>query len=44
MIDERFYVNVADLMQKVLPKPQKKLDIPIISIDVGLWSPITWVE
>ena len=45
MVDERYYVNVADLMRKrVLPRPTKKrkLDIPVISIDVGLWSPITW--
>ena len=43
MIDEKYYVNVEELMDK-LPRPQKKLDLPIISIDVGLWSPITWVR
>ena len=43
MIDEKYYVNVEELMDK-LPRPEKKLDLPIISIDVGLWSPITWVR
>ena len=44
MIDERYYVNVKDLMKQVLPKPtpKKELDIPIIAVDVGLWSPVTW--
>lgn len=44
MIDRRFYINVRDCMVKSLPRPTKKrkIDIPVISIDVGLWSPITW--
>ena len=45
MVDERYYVNVADLMRKrVLPRPTKKpkIDIPIVSVEVELWSPITW--
>ena len=42
MIDEKYYVNVVELMDK-LPRPEKKLDLPIISIDVGLWSHVTWV-
>ena len=41
-MDERFYVNVADLMSKDLPRPRKKLDIPIISVECELWSPVTW--
>ena len=45
MINERFYVNVADLMRKDLPRPTKKpkIDIPIISVEVELWSLVTWV-
>lgn len=45
MIDERFYVNVADLMKQVLPRPtpKKELDIPVISVTVGLWSHVTWL-
>ena len=46
MVDERYYVNVADLMRKmVLPRPTKKrkLDIPVITVTVGLWSHVTWV-
>ena len=42
--NDKYYVNVADLMVKLLSKPTKKpvLDYPVISVDVGLWSPITW--
>ena len=39
---DEFYVNVADLMKRVLPRPQKKPDIPIITVECGIWSPITW--
>ena len=44
-MNKEYYINVKDLMHRLLPRPTKKkeLDIPIISIDVGLWSHITWV-
>ena len=46
MIDKRYYVNVADLMKQVLPRPtpKPKMDIPIVSVEVGLWSHVTWVQ
>ena len=45
MIDRRYYVNVNDLMRKHgLQRPRKRKPTPpIISIEVGLWSPITWL-
>ena len=48
-IDEKFYINVKDLMGG-LEKPKKKLCdvdgrvLPIVSVDVGLWSHVTWVK
>ena len=44
MIDKRYYVSVKDCMVKQLPRPTKKpeIDYPIVSVDVGLWSPVTW--
>ena len=43
-MNKRYYVNVKEVMVKLLPKPTPKpvLDYPVISVDVGLWSPITW--
>ena len=43
-MNKEYYVNVWDLMVKLLPKPTRKpeIDYPVISVDVGLWSPITW--
>ena len=43
-MNKDFYVNVADLMRRELPRPtrKRKLDIPIVSVEVGLWSPETW--
>lgn len=45
MVDERYYVNVWDCMVKQLPRPTKKpkIDIPIVSVEVELWSNVTWV-
>ena len=43
-MNNEYYINVRDLMVRQLPKPtrKRKLPIPIISVDVGLWSPVTW--
>ena len=40
--NDKYYVNVADLMHRLLPKPTKKPDIPIITVECEIWSPITW--
>ena len=42
--NDKYYVNVKEVMMKLLPKPTRKpvLDYPVISVTVGLWSPITW--
>ena len=42
MIDERYYVNVRELMEE-LPRPTEKEELPVIIIEVGLWSPVTWL-
>ena len=42
-MNKDFYVNVADLMRKELPRPRKKLDIPIITVECELWSYVTWI-
>lgn len=39
-IDDDFYVNVADLHSNA--ELLELNEIPIISIEVGLWGPITW--
>jgi hypothetical protein len=46
MMDKKYYVKVADLMN--LPRPRKRYTdstgdtLPLISIEVELWSPVTW--
>ena len=48
-MDERFYVNVADLMKRVLPRPRKRFVdstgdvLPLVTVECGLWSNVTWV-
>ena len=42
-MNKEYYVNVWDLMVKLLPKPTKKPDIPIITVECELWSLVTWV-
>ena len=44
-MNKDFYVNVADLMKRVLPRPTKKpvIDIPVITVECGIWSHVTWV-
>ena len=48
-MNREFYVNVADLMKQVLPKPRKKLIdstgdvLPLVTVECGLWSNVTWV-
>ena len=43
-IDERYYVNVCDLMGKVLPRPEPKFIVnhgeilPIITVECGIWA------
>ena len=43
-MNDEYYVNVADLMRKELPRPtpKRELDIPIITVECELWSPVTW--
>ena len=41
-MNERYYINVKEVMMKLLPKPKKKPDIPIISVECELWSYVTW--
>ena len=47
-MNKEYYVKVADLMR--LPKPRKKLtdstgdELPLITVTVGLWSTVTWVQ
>ena len=43
-MNKRYYINMKEVMVKLLPKPRRKpvLDIPIISVEVGLWSNVTW--
>ena len=46
-MDERFYVNVAELMN--LPRPRKRFVdgtgdvLPLVTVECGLWSTVTWV-
>ena len=48
-MNREFYVNVAELMVKCLPRPRRKLMdstgdvLPLVTVECGLWSTITWV-
>ena len=41
-MNKEFYLNVKELMieQRIikLPRPQRKLDLPLYSVNVPLWS------
>lgn len=41
--EQGFVLRVSDLMKKELPRPTRKLDIPIITVTTELWSMITWI-
>lgn len=41
--EQGFVLRVSDLMKSELARPTPKVDIPVITLETGIWSPITWI-